>query len=90
MSEMLDMYVGNCMAGDSFMGEANPSLRSGQKDSQGFYALVSDQGSTGFIISPVEGLAYPVRLEAEHITNFSLHPDESKFFAEPAVTRFSK
>ena len=77
LSEMLDMYVGNCMAGDSFMGEAN-QLPQWTKDSQGFYALVSDQGSTGIYYFSVEGLAYPVRLEAEHITNFSLHPDESK------------
>lgn len=77
LSEMLDMYVGNCMAGDSVMGEAN-QLPQWTKDSQGFYALVSDQGSTGIYYFSVEGLAYPVRLEAEHITNFSLHPDESK------------
>ncbi|MGX9290628.1 S9 family peptidase [Bacillus sp. A015] len=77
LSEMLDMYVGNCMAGDSVMGEAN-QLPQWTKDSQGFYALVSDQGSTGIYYFSIEGLAYPVRLEAEHITNFSLHPNESK------------
>lgn len=77
LSEMLDMYVGNCMAGDSVMGEAN-QLPQWTKDSQGFYALVSDQGSTGIYYFSIEGLAYPVRLEAEHVTNFSLHPDESK------------
>lgn len=77
LSEMLDMYVGNCMAGDSVMGEAN-QFPQWTKDSQGFYALVSDQGSTGIYYFSIEGLAYPVRLEAEHVTNFSLHPDESK------------
>ncbi|AVM25288.1 alpha/beta hydrolase family protein [Bacillus pumilus] len=77
LSEMLDMYVGNCMAGDSIMGEAS-QLPQWTKDSQGFYTLVSDQGSTGIYYVSIEGLAYPVRLEEEHITNFSLHPDEAK------------
>ncbi|WP_353854650.1 S9 family peptidase [Bacillus sp. Bos-x628] len=77
LSEMLDMYVGNCVAGDSVIGDVN-QIPQWTKDSQGFYALVSDQGSTGIYYFSIEGLAYPVRLEAEHITNFSLHPDETK------------
>ncbi|MFS0656823.1 S9 family peptidase [Bacillus sp. 179-C3.3 HS] len=77
LSEMLDMYVGSCMAGDSVIGDV-PQQPQWTKDSQGFYALVSDQGSTGIYYFSIDGLAYPVRMEAEHITNFSLHPNESK------------
>ncbi|OLP63502.1 hypothetical protein BACPU_31560 [Bacillus pumilus] len=77
LTEMLDMYVGNCMAGDSVIGDVH-QLPQWTKDSQGFYALVSDEGSTGIYYVSIEGLAYPVRLEAEHITNFSLHPGETK------------
>ena len=47
---MLDMYVGNCMAGDSVIGEAN-QLPQWTKDSQGFMRLFLIKGVPGFIIS---------------------------------------
>lgn len=50
LSEMLDMYVGNCMAGDSVMGEAN-QLPQWTKDSQDFMHLFLIKAVQGFIIS---------------------------------------
>ncbi|MGE6629950.1 prolyl oligopeptidase family serine peptidase [Bacillus sp. NPDC077027] len=76
LSEMLDLYIGDCVAGDSFIGGASQKPQ-WTKNSEGFYALVSDQGNTGIYYFSTEGLAYPIRLECEQITNFTLHPNET-------------
>ncbi|AZB44282.1 S9 family peptidase [Bacillus sp. FJAT-42376] len=70
-----DMYAGDAAVSDSLYGAVSPSIQ-WTADSQGFYLLVSDRGSTGVYYGSVEGLMYPVRLESEHVHGLTMHPSE--------------
>ncbi|MCY8016891.1 S9 family peptidase [Bacillus haynesii] len=84
LSEMLDIHLSDAVAGDSLVGGVLPKP-AWTKDGNGFYVIGSDQGSTGIYYISIEGLAYPVRLEKEHLNGFSLHPDEKGFAASIAL-----
>ncbi|WP_186366240.1 hypothetical protein [Bacillus altitudinis] len=69
------MYVGKCMGGDSVIGEGN-EVGEWRKDSEGFYGVVSDEGSRGIYYLCIEGLGYGVGLEGENVRNLSVDGDE--------------
>ncbi|NTU27168.1 S9 family peptidase [Bacillus tequilensis] len=83
LTEMLDVHLADAMIGDSLIGggEQRPVWT---KDSQGFYVIGTDQGSTGIYYISIEGLVYPIRLEKEYINSFSISPDEQHFIASVA------
>ncbi|MGD7006676.1 S9 family peptidase [Metabacillus sp. 84] len=68
-----DMHAGDAVAGDAIYGSVFPGIQ-WTSDSKGFYLIVSDRGSTGVYYGSVEGLMYPVRMEAEHVSGMRLHP----------------
>ncbi|MTH53860.1 prolyl oligopeptidase family serine peptidase [Bacillus mangrovi] len=70
-----DMHAADAAVSDSVFGSVYRGIQ-WTADSQGFYLLASDRGSTGLYYGSIEGLMYPVRLEAEHINGLSLHPEE--------------
>ncbi|WP_114151280.1 prolyl oligopeptidase family serine peptidase [Bacillus spizizenii] len=80
LTEMLDVHLADALIGDSLIGgaEQRPVWT---KDSQGFYVIGTDQGSTGIYYISIEGLVYPIRLEKEYINSFSISPDEQHFIA---------
>lgn len=80
LTEMLDVHLADALIGDSLIGggEQRPIWT---KDSQGFYVIGTDQGSTGIYYISIEGLVYPIRLEKEYINSFSLSFDEQHFIA---------
>ncbi|WP_276730985.1 S9 family peptidase [Bacillus sp. (in: firmicutes)] len=80
LTEMLDVHLADALIGDSLIGggEQRPVWT---KDSQGFYVIGTDQGSTGIYYISIEGLVYPIRLEKEYINSFSVSPDEQHFIA---------
>ncbi|MCY8309448.1 S9 family peptidase [Bacillus vallismortis] len=80
LTEMLDVHLADALIGDSLIGggEQRPIW---MKDSQGFYVIGTDQGSTGIYYISIEGLVYPIRLEKEYINGVSLSPDEQHFIA---------
>ncbi|KAA6450537.1 S9 family peptidase [Bacillus swezeyi] len=84
LTEMLDVHLSDAVAGDSLVGGVLPKP-AWTKDSNGFYVIGTDQGSTGIYYISTEGLAYPVRLEKEHLNGFSLRPDETGFAAAIAL-----
>ncbi|QIW81255.1 S9 family peptidase [Bacillus tequilensis] len=83
LTETLDVHLADAMIGDSLIGggEQRPVWT---KDSQGFYVIGTDQGSTGIYYISIEGLVYPIRLEKEYINSFSISPDEQHFIASVA------
>ncbi len=83
LTEMLDVHLADALIGDSLIGggEQRPIWT---KDSQGFYVIGTDQGSTGIYYMSIEGLVYPIRLEKEYINSFSLSSDEQHFIASVA------
>ncbi|MEC1614372.1 S9 family peptidase [Bacillus mojavensis] len=80
LTDMLDVHLADALIGDSLIGgaEQRPVWT---KDSQGFYVIGTEQGSTGIYYVSIEGLVYPIRLEKEYINSFSMHPDEHSFIA---------
>ncbi|MEC1262134.1 S9 family peptidase [Bacillus swezeyi] len=84
LTEMLDVHLSDAVAGDSLVGGVLPKP-AWTKDGNGFYVIGTDQGSTGIYYISTEGLAYPVRLEKEHLNGFSLRPDETGFAAAIAL-----
>ncbi|MDI6565124.1 MULTISPECIES: S9 family peptidase [Bacillus] len=80
LTEMLDVHLADALIGDSLIGGAE-QRSIWTKDSQGFYVIGTDQGSTGIYYISIEGLVYPIRLEKEYINSFSLSPDEQHFIA---------
>lgn len=84
LTEMLDVHLNDAVAGDSLVGGVLPKP-AWTKDGNGFYVIGTDQGSTGIYYISTEGLAYPVRLEKEHLNGFSLRPDETGFAASIAL-----
>ncbi|MEC1662852.1 S9 family peptidase [Bacillus halotolerans] len=80
LTDMLDVHLADALIGDSLIGgaEQRPVWT---KDSQGFYVIGTEQGSTGIYYVSIEGLVYPIRLEKEYINSFSIHPDEQRFIA---------
>ncbi|MEC1646947.1 S9 family peptidase [Bacillus halotolerans] len=80
LTDMLDVHLADALIGDSLIGgaEQRPVWT---KDSQGFYVIGTEQGSTGIYYVSIEGLVYPIRLEKEYINSFSIHPDEQSFIA---------
>ncbi|WP_367387002.1 S9 family peptidase [Bacillus vallismortis] len=80
LTEMLDVHLADALIGDSLIGgaEQRPVWT---KDSQGFYVIGTDQGSTGIYYISIEGLVYPIRIEKEYINSFSISPDEQHFIA---------
>lgn len=77
---MLDVHLDDALIGDSLIG-GSQQRPVWTKDSQGFYVIGTEQGSTGIYYISIEGLAYPIRLEKEHINSFTLHPDEQSYIA---------
>ncbi|MGG1238440.1 S9 family peptidase [Bacillus sonorensis] len=80
LTDMLDVHLNDAVVGDSLVGGVLPKP-AWTKDGKGFYVIGTEQGSTGIYYISTEGLAYPVRLEKEHVNGFSLHLDETGFAA---------
>ncbi|KZZ83437.1 S9 family peptidase [Bacillus sp. SJS] len=70
-----DMYAGDAAVSDSLYGAVSPDVQ-WTADSQGFYLIVTDRGSTGVYYGSIEGLMYPVRVEEEHVNGLAMHPSE--------------
>ncbi|MGZ9792006.1 S9 family peptidase [Bacillus atrophaeus] len=83
LTDMLDVHLDDALIGDSLIG-GSQQRPVWTKDSQGFYVIGTEQGSTGIYYISIEGLAYPIRLEKEHINSFTLHPDEQSYIASIA------
>lgn len=75
LTESLEVIFEDAVVGDTVFGAVSPDPI-WTKDNKGFYALATDQGNTAIYYISIEGHAYPVRLEKEHINGFSLHPEE--------------
>ncbi|WP_096155209.1 S9 family peptidase [Bacillus sp. FJAT-45066] len=71
LSGSLDIEVGNVAIGDLHSGTVNPGLI-WTEDSEGFYFLVSDQGSTGLYYGSLDGAMYPIVLEQENIYGITM------------------
>ena len=72
LSEGLDVEVGIGADGELHSGTVNPGLM-WTKDSEGFYFIVSDQGSNGIYYGSLEGAMYPIVLEQENIYGISMN-----------------
>ncbi|WP_456275942.1 S9 family peptidase [Bacillus sp. AK128] len=66
-----DVQVGDVAIGDFHSGSVSRGLV-WTEDSQGFYFLASDQGSTAVYYGNVEGLVYPVILGDQHVYSFTV------------------
>lgn len=66
-----DVQIGDVAIGDFHSGSMNRGVI-WTDDSQGFYFLASDQGSTAIYYGNVEGLIYPVLLEDQHVYSFTV------------------
>ncbi|WP_035323441.1 S9 family peptidase [Peribacillus kribbensis] len=73
LTEEWDVYAGDAAIGDFHVGGSNASPQ-WTSDSQGFYFIMTDYGSTGLYYGNIEGAMYTSRQEQEHIYGFSIHP----------------
>ncbi|KAA0547620.1 S9 family peptidase [Bacillus sp. BGMRC 2118] len=66
-----DVQVGDVAIGDFQLGHISEGLV-WTEDSNGFYFLASDQGSTNVYYGDIEGLVYPVTLDDHHVYSFAV------------------
>jgi dipeptidyl aminopeptidase/acylaminoacyl peptidase len=66
-----DVQVGDVAIGDFHSGSVSRGLI-WTEDSQGFYFIASDQGSTAVYYGNVEGLVYSVILGEQHVYSFTV------------------
>ncbi|WP_246938686.1 S9 family peptidase [Bacillus pinisoli] len=66
-----DVQIGDVAIGDFHSGSISRGLV-WTEDSQGFYFLASDHGSTAVYYGDVEGLVYPVIHDEQHVYSFTV------------------
>ncbi|WBL16173.1 hypothetical protein [Sutcliffiella sp. NC1] len=74
LTSEFDISVGNEIEGDFHWATVNPGLL-WTEDSEGFYFLVTDQGSNGIYYGSLDGAMYPIVLEQEHIYGMTVITD---------------
>ncbi|AOH55219.1 peptidase [Peribacillus muralis] len=72
-----DVEIGDSAIGDFQIGAVDPGIL-WTNDSQGFYFLISDYGSTGVYYGSIEGAMYPSILDAQHIYGLTIDPESHR------------
>ncbi|MCD7036251.1 S9 family peptidase [Metabacillus sp. GX 13764] len=75
LTEGLDLHISDAAAGDVLYRNVYPGIQ-WTEDSEGFYFIASDRGSTSIHYGSIDGAVFPVRAEEEHVYGLALNPSE--------------
>ncbi|MFY4775535.1 S9 family peptidase [Metabacillus sp. RGM 3146] len=75
LTEGWDVHISDSAAGDVLFGNVFPGIQ-WTEDSEGFYFIASEQGSTAVYYGSPDGSVFPVRSENEHVFALSLNPSD--------------
>ncbi len=84
VTQEMDVMAGDAAVGDLQQGAQVPGILWGA-DSQSFYFLISDNGSTVIYFGNLQGEIYPALLDQQHVYGMSLHPETQRIIA--AISR---